>query len=86
MEQKQNVNPVVILVSEQGANLIKAVCNAALKQDGMGALNVTNLILSNMKGLAPPQAQQLVDKKESEEPARTIPFKKEQPEEPKKEG
>ncbi|KKL62324.1 hypothetical protein LCGC14_2186370, partial [marine sediment metagenome] len=55
MVTTQKPNPVVINVNVQGMNLIKAVCNAALKQSGMEALTVVNLILSNMKGLAPPQ-------------------------------
>ena len=52
-----NPNPVVIQVNEPGLNLIKAVCNSALKQDGIEALNVVNLILSNMRGIAPPQGK-----------------------------
>ncbi len=64
MEQNVNPNPVVIMVNEQGANLIKAVCDATLKQAGTGGLNAVNLILSNMKILAPPQNAGLVVKKE----------------------
>ncbi len=74
MEQNVNPNPVVIMVNEQGANLIKAVCDATLKQAGTGGLNAVNLILSNIKILAPPQAQVPIAKKE------------EKPEEPKKKG
>ena len=56
----QNPNPVVIFVNEQGANLIRAACNAALKQSGIEILPVVNTILVNMKGvpvkqLEPPQ-------------------------------
>lgn len=57
MNGKPNPNPVVIQVNEPGLNLIKAICNSALKQDGIEALNAVNLILSNVRGIAPPQTK-----------------------------
>ena len=66
-----NPNPVVIQVNEQGLGLIKAICNSALKQDGIEALNAVNLILSNVRGIVPPQVGSPAGKKE----ANIIPIK-----------
>lgn len=46
------MNPV-INANEQGINLIKAVCDSALKKDGLNAFNAVSLLLANIKPIPP---------------------------------
>lgn len=51
------MNPIV-QANEAGVNLIKAVCDSALKRDGLNALNAVSLLLTNTQPIppvAPPQ-------------------------------
>ena len=46
------MNPT-IQADEQGIQLIKAVCDSALKKDGLNAFNAVSLLLANTKPFPP---------------------------------
>ena len=71
------MNPIV-QTNEAGINLIKAVCDSALKKDGLNALNAVSLLLANTKPLppvAPPQKLPGTEPIKPKEKANIVPLK-----------
>lgn len=62
------MNPV-IQANEQGIKLIQAVCDSALKKDGLSAFQAVSLVLTNLK-LLPPVAPPQEDKPKNVVPIR----------------
>lgn len=61
------MNEIKIQANETGIQLIKAVCDLALKKDGLKAFNAVSLLIANTKPIPPVVPPQETEKNPKEE-------------------